>query len=67
MEKLLVKNLKNFVKTQAVPYATNGNKRLFVSLHAGPNVHRYIVKTPYVERSFTKAGDAVAFFNDEEA
>lgn len=69
-DKVLVKDLKQFVDTQEVLFASGNmnfqrtTKRLWVSLHAGPNVQRYTVRWKNNERGFTNRGEAVRFYND---
>lgn len=62
---ILVKDLKQFIKEEEVLYASGDGKRLYVKLHAGPNVARYIVKKNTInDRSFVKKGDVVKYFNE---
>ena len=63
-ESLKVKNLIRFMDEHKVLYASMGDKRFFVTLHAGPNVLRYIVVIGDKEKGFTKKGDAIRCFND---
>ena len=58
-----VKDVKEFVKTRLYTYASGRNKRLFIALHAGPNVERYVVETKEGRKGFTNVGKAVRFFN----
>jgi hypothetical protein len=58
-----VKDVKEFTKTQQYIYASGAGKRFFVSLHAGPNVERYIVEINGQRKGFTNVGDAVRYFN----
>ena len=63
--KILVKDLKHFVKTERTMFASGAGKKLYVSLHAGPNVRRYSVEHQNGEvEFFNKAGDAVRRFNE---
>jgi hypothetical protein len=62
--KIKVKDLAEFVKTEKMLYAAGSNKKLYVLLHAGPNVERYLVKSlRYGDKGFTKKGEAVKYFN----
>jgi len=63
--KIFVKDVKGFIKEQEILYASDGRKRFFIKLQAGPNVNRYIVKNVFGEdEMFTKIGVAVKYFNE---
>lgn len=62
--KIKVKDVKEFVKTQTSLYASGNGRRFYISLHAGPNVERYIVEINGERKGFTNVGDAVRFFNE---
>ena len=62
--KILVKDLKKFIKEEEVCYASGEGKRLFVKLHAGPNIERYIVRKANESKGFAVAGNAVKYFNE---
>lgn len=63
--KILVKDLKNFVRIEKVLFASGRGKKLSVSLWAGPNIKRYMVEHAHGETEFfLKAGDAVKRFNE---
>ncbi len=61
--KIKVKDVKEFVKSEGLTYASGKGKRFFIKLHAGPNVERYVVEYDGHKKSFTKCGDAVRCFN----
>jgi hypothetical protein len=63
--KILVKDIKDFIKTERVLFASDGGKKLYVALHAGPNVRRYIIEHQHGKAEFfVKVGDAVRRFNE---
>ena len=61
--KILVKSLDKFIKTERVLFAASRGQKLYVTLHAGPNVKRYIVTGYEIHKEFSAKGDAVRFFN----
>ena len=64
--KIFVGELSAFILSERVVYATGDNKRFFVTLHAGPNAERYVVKNMVSgeEFGFNNKGKAVRFFNE---
>lgn len=62
--KLLVKDLKDFIKEHEYMYASGNGKKIYIKFHAGPNIERYIVKAGGMTSGFKKVGDAVKFFNE---
>ena len=62
--KLLVKDLENYIRTQKILYATDGTKRFYVTLWAGPNIERYIVEKDGKQKGFTNKSKAVKYFNE---
>ena len=61
--KIKVKDVKEFIGKETVLYASGDGKQFHITLHAGPNMERYIVKNKGVSVGFTKLGDAVRLFN----
>jgi hypothetical protein len=64
--KLLVREIEAWMKSERVMYASGEGKRLFVTVHAGPGVKRYIVHNMRTgeDTGFTNRGQAVRFFNN---
>jgi len=54
------------VKYSRILYASSGNKRLMISLRAGPNIERYIVKKEEEEEEigFADISEAVRYYNN---
>jgi len=47
-----------------VLFASGNGKKLYVSIHAAPNVKRYTVEKGAESKGFTKQGEAVSYFNE---
>jgi hypothetical protein len=62
-DKLLVKDVTEFVREHEVLYATGISKRLYIKLHAAPSINRYTVIAGAEEKGFIKVGDAVKYYN----
>lgn len=54
------------MKYSRILYASSGNKRLMISLRAGPNIERYIVKKEEEEEEigFADISEAVRYYNN---
>ena len=59
-----VKDVKSFMKSKLVCYATCRKTLFFIALHDEPNVDRYFVETPDGRKGFKIADDAVHYFNE---
>jgi len=65
MFKILVKDVESWMKSERVMFASGEGKRFFITVHAGPNVERYIVHNMRTgkDKGFTNRSEAVRFFN----
>ena len=70
--KILVKDLDLFIKKERLLFASGSSKknlvkRIYVKLHAGPGVERYIVEDhgKWIKtHSFTSKSEAVKLYNE---
>lgn len=60
-----VKDVEEFVRSESMLFASGEGKRFLISLHAGPNVGRYIIESKERGiRRFANLTAAVRYFND---